>query len=146
VPVVAFLGRDNWQLTCADDDRLYGAWRDGRGLGGSRASLGFAFTRDDELNITPSASSAATTPAPGPKNDAIFEDRESGVGCVSSVCYNAGLKRFILMTGHVESSLGNTIHFKHGFGAGHVPLNAFLWNMPAKDNDSLNLIRGRFHS
>lgn len=40
------IGSDNWQLTWADDDHLYGAWGDGGGFGGSnedgRAGLGFA--------------------------------------------------------------------------------------------------------
>jgi len=27
-------GSDNWQLTWADDDHLYGAWGDGGGFGG----------------------------------------------------------------------------------------------------------------
>jgi hypothetical protein len=40
------LGSDNWQLTWADEDHLYGAWADGGGFGGfnsdGRVSLGFA--------------------------------------------------------------------------------------------------------
>lgn len=39
------IGSDNWLLTWADDDHLYGAWGDGGGFGGTnsdgRASLGF---------------------------------------------------------------------------------------------------------
>jgi hypothetical protein len=45
------LGSDNWQLTWADDDHLYGAWGDGGGFGGSnddgRVGLGFARIEGD---------------------------------------------------------------------------------------------------
>ncbi len=38
---------------------------------------------------------------------AVFEDRANGVGWVSSVSYNAGLARYILMVDHTRSSRGN---------------------------------------
>jgi hypothetical protein len=45
------IGSDNWQLTWADDNQLYGAWGDGGGFGGTnsdgRASLGFARIEGD---------------------------------------------------------------------------------------------------
>lgn len=83
----------------------------------------------------------------------VFEDRENGVGWVCSVSYNAGLRRFILMVEHTESSHGNlgiyeapqpwgpwaTVHFAseaagNPFGAGQpeVPPNTFFWNAPTK--------------
>jgi hypothetical protein len=115
----------------------------------------------------------------------VFEDPVNGVGWVSSVCYNAGLKRYILMVDHTASSRGNlgvydapepwgpwtTVRFLSeaagsAFGAGQpqVPPNTFFWNLPTKwhsqdglkftmvftgagrgkDNDSFNLVRGRF--
>jgi hypothetical protein len=44
-------GSDNWQLTWADDNHLYGAWGDGGGFGGTnsdgRVSLGFARVEGD---------------------------------------------------------------------------------------------------
>jgi hypothetical protein len=44
-------GSDNWQLTWADDNHLYGAWGDGGGFGGAnsdgRVSLGFARVEGD---------------------------------------------------------------------------------------------------
>jgi hypothetical protein len=315
-------GSENWQLTWAADDHLYGAWGDGGGFGGSnsdgRVSLGFArvegdwsnykgvnvwggknslspatfegkswgaicvggvlymwvvpkslladmqsearlysshdrgrtwksadwaFTRADDLTIPticqfgrnyqgardgfvyhyfiapresqgysiqkPGAIHLARTPSKqlmdravheflaGVRNgkplwtkDAarkqpVFEDRDNGVGWVSSVCYNAGLKRYILMVDHTTSSRGNlgvydapepwgpwtTVHFvseaagnQFGAGQAQVPPNTFFWNLPTKwqsrdgleftmvftgagrgkDNDSFNLIRGKF--
>lgn len=114
-----------------------------------------------------------------------FEDRDNGVEWVGSVCYAAGLKRYILMASHTASSRGNlgvydapapwgpwtTVDFLSEasgtqFGAGNldVPPNTFFWNLPTKwhsrdgreftlvftgagrgkDNDSFNLVRGRF--
>jgi hypothetical protein len=107
------------------------------------------------------------------------------VGWVSSVCYHAGLKRYILMVDHTASSRGNlgiydapepwgpwsTVEFlseaagaQFGAGQEQVPPNTFFWNLPTKwhsrdgldftmvftgagrgkDNDSFNLVRGRF--
>ena len=44
-------GSDNWQLTWADDDHLYGAWGDGGGFGGTnndgRARVGYARIEGD---------------------------------------------------------------------------------------------------
>jgi predicted amidohydrolase YtcJ len=113
----------------------------------------------------------------------VFEDRHNGVGWVMSVSYNAGLKRYLLMTDHTISNRGNLGIFDapepwgpwttalflneadgSNFGTGHVEPNTFFWNMPTKwqsadgrdftlvftgsgrgrDNDSFNLIRGRF--
>lgn len=283
-------GSDNWQLTWADDNNLYGAWGDGGGFGGTnsdgRVSLGFAriegdwrtargvnvwggknapapatvegkswgticvggvlymwvvpkslladmqsearlysshdhgrtwtparwaFTRADDLSIPticqfgrnyrgardgfvyhyfiaprdssgyciqkPGAIYLARSPAArimdragyeffagsqngepfwttvlGRKRPA-FEDRANGVGWVSSLCYVAGRKRYILMVEHTESSRGNlgvydapepwgpwtTVDFLseaagNPFGAGQpdVPPNTFFWNLPTK--------------
>jgi hypothetical protein len=315
-------GSDNWQLTWADDDHLYGAWGDGGGFGGTnsdgRVSLGvarvegsrdsykgvniwggknslspasfegkswgmicvdgvlymwvapkslladmqsearlhesrdrgrnwtpsrWAFTRAEELTIpticqfgrnyqdardgfvyhyliAPRDSSDYRVQKPGAihlarsprgrlmdrgayeflagirnrrplwtKNVAnkrpAFEDRENGVGWVSSICYNAGRKRYVLMVEHTASSRGNlgvydapepwgpwtTVHFlseaagdQFGAGQEQVPANTFFWNLPTKwhsrdgleftmvftgagrgkDNDSFNVIRGKF--
>ncbi|HYD82454.1 MAG TPA: hypothetical protein VEA63_00345, partial [Opitutus sp.] len=45
------IGSDNWQLTWADDNQLYGAWGDGGGFGGTnndgRARLGYARIEGD---------------------------------------------------------------------------------------------------
>jgi hypothetical protein len=283
-------GSDNWQLTWADDDHLYGAWGDGGGFGGTnsdgRVSLGFArvegdwsgfkgvnvwggknalspatfggkswgaicaggvlymwvvpkslladmqsearlhssddhgrtwtparwaFTRSDGLTIPticqfgrnyqgardefvyhyfiaprdvsgyriqkPGAIHLARSPAKGlmerggyeflagfrnrkplwtrdaARKQPVFEDRENGSGWVSSVSYNAGLKRYILMVDHTASSRGNqgvydapepwgpwtTVRFLseaagNPFGAGQpqVPANTFFWNLPTK--------------
>lgn len=110
----------------------------------------------------------------------VFED-PNGTDWVSSVTYNPGLKRYILMTSHTESSRGlwgvfdapepwgpwTTVTYltqDNPFGAGHLEPNTFFWNMPVKwldrdgrgftlvftgagrgkDNDSFNLVRGRF--
>ena len=112
----------------------------------------------------------------------VFEDG-NGVGWVLSVTYNAGLKRYLLMTDHTVSNRGNLGIFDApepwgpwttalyldkaagaNFGSGHVEPNTFFWNMPPKwqgpngreftlvftgsgrgwNNDSFNLIRGRF--
>jgi hypothetical protein len=40
------------------------------------------------------------------RKHAAFEDRDNG-GWVSSVCYDAGVKRFILMVEHTASSRGH---------------------------------------
>ena len=48
-------GSDNWQLTWADDNQLYGAWGDGGGFGGTnndgRARIGFARIEGDWNNF-----------------------------------------------------------------------------------------------
>jgi hypothetical protein len=83
----------------------------------------------------------------------VFEDRDNGVGWVSSVCYVEGLKRYILMVDHTASSRGNlgaydapepwgpwtTVYFvseatgnQFGAGQSQVPPNTFFWNLPAK--------------
>lgn len=80
----------------------------------------------------------------------VFEDSK-GVGWNLSVSYNAGLRRYILMTEHTASSRGNLGVFDapepwgpwttvlylnesegRQFGAGHVPPNCFFWNIPTK--------------
>ncbi len=80
----------------------------------------------------------------------VFED-SNGVGWTVSVSYNAGLKCYILMTEHTDSSRGElgvfdapepwgqwtTIaYMNHSdntrFGAGHVVDNTFFWNIPTK--------------
>jgi hypothetical protein len=89
----------------------------------------------------------------GAKIQPVFEDRKNGVGWVCSVSYNAGLKRYILMVDHTESSHGNlgvydapepwgpwtTVHFvseaagtQFGAGQAEVPPNTFFWNAPTK--------------
>jgi len=112
----------------------------------------------------------------------VFEDGE-GTGWVTSASYNAGLKRYLLMTDHTASNRGNlgifdapapwgpwtTVMYLDesqgtNFGAGRIEPNTFFWNAPTKwqsndgleftlvftgsgrgrDNDSFNLIRGRF--
>jgi hypothetical protein len=81
----------------------------------------------------------------------VFEDRENGVGWVSSVTYVHGLRRYILMCEHTSSSRGNFGMFDapepwgpwtmvtylnesegNYFGAGHVEPNTFFWNIPVK--------------
>jgi hypothetical protein len=82
----------------------------------------------------------------------VFEDRENGIGWVMSVSYNAGLKRYFLMTDHTAADHGNLGVFDApapwgpwttalylnqaegtNFGAGREePDNTFFWNMPAK--------------
>jgi hypothetical protein len=83
----------------------------------------------------------------------VFEDRENGVGWVSSVCYLAGRKRYVLMVEHTASSRGNlgiydapepwgpwtTVHLAgealgSAFGTGQpqIPPNTFFWNLPTK--------------
>lgn len=113
----------------------------------------------------------------------VFEDRNNGTGWVMSVTYNAGLRRYLLMTDHIASNRGNlgifdapepwgpwtTVLYANesqgtNFGAGRIEPNTFFWNMPTKwqsrdglqfalvftgsgrgkNNDSFNLIRGRF--
>ncbi len=114
----------------------------------------------------------------------IFEDRE-GTGWVMSASYNAGLRRYLLMTDHTASNRGNlgifdapepwgpwtTVMYLDesqatNFGAGRIEPNTFFWNAPTKwqskdglqftlvftgsgrgrDNDSFNLVRGRFEA
>lgn len=281
-------GSDNWQLTWADDDHLYGAWGDGGGFGGTnsdgRVSLGvariegspdnyrgvniwggknalapaqvdgkswgmiciggvlymwvvpgspleimqrearlyesrdhgktwrpadWAFTRDEHLSIPticqfgrnysgardrfvyhyfidPRDQKSDTIQRPGTvylarcdrrkvmdrsayqffagivrgklewtadvaRKQPVFEDRSNGVGWVMSVTYNAGLRRYLIMTDHTTSNRGNLGIFDapepwgpwstvcyfdesqgNQFGAGHVEPNTFFWNMPTK--------------
>jgi hypothetical protein len=80
----------------------------------------------------------------------VFEDPH-GVGWVLSVTYNPGLRRYILMTDHVNSNRGNLGVFDapepwgpwttvvywtesegNNFGAGRIEPNTFFWNMPPK--------------
>jgi hypothetical protein len=80
----------------------------------------------------------------------VFED-PAGVGWVLSVSWNAGLRRYLLMTDHQESNRGNLgvfdaqapwgpwttalyLNQSEGaqFGAGRIEANTFFWNMPAK--------------
>jgi len=80
----------------------------------------------------------------------VFED-SNGVGWNLSVCYNAGLKRYVLITEHTASCKGNlgmfdapapwgpwttVAYMNHSrgthFGKGHVVGNTFFWNLPTK--------------
>ena len=80
----------------------------------------------------------------------VFEDR-NGVGWNLSVSYNAGLKRYVLITEHTASCKGNLgmfdapapwgpwttvayMNHSHGthFGKAHVVDNTFFWNLPTK--------------
>jgi hypothetical protein len=80
----------------------------------------------------------------------VFED-PSGVGWVLSVTWNAGLKRYLLMTDHQASNRGNLgvfdapepwgpwttalyLNESDGtqFGNGRVEANTFFWSMPTK--------------
>jgi hypothetical protein len=97
------LGSDNWQLTWADDDHLYGAWGDGGGFGGSnddgRVGLGFAriedqwFTGRDNGKPTWGLLSAEKP---------VFENA-AGTGRCLSVSFNHGLGRYLLATEHTVS-------------------------------------------
>jgi len=105
----------------------------------------------------------------------VFEDA-SGVGWNVSVSHNAPLGRYLLTTEHTETHRGHlglhdapepwgpwtTVLYEHGWGRGHVPVNAFYWSFAnkwlsadgldftmiftgRKQNDSWNTLRGRFH-
>lgn len=93
----------------------------------------------------------------------------------TSAFYNPGLKRYFILTEHTEMFDGNisiydapepwgpwtTVLFEKQWGAGHVSLSAFVWNIPTKwlssdgtrftmvwsgtgSNDNWNAIRGEF--
>jgi Domain of unknown function (DUF4185) len=82
----------------------------------------------------------------------VFEDRANGVGWVMSVTYNAGLRRYILMTDHGRSNRGNlgifdapepwgpwttALYLNETDGTNFAakreePDNTFFWNMPTK--------------
>lgn len=75
----------------------------------------------------------------------VFEDT-NGVGWCLSVCYNAGLKRYLLCTEHTETHRGKlgvfdapepwgpwtTVAYYENWGEGHVPVNTFYWNFSNK--------------
>lgn len=80
----------------------------------------------------------------------VFQDA-SGVGWNVSVSYHAGLGRYLLMTEHIASSVGNlgvfeapepwgpwhTVVWLSGegdawFGSGRLVRNTFFWNLPTK--------------
>jgi hypothetical protein len=77
---------------------------------------------------------------------AVFEDREGGVGWNVGVSYNAGLKRYFLCTEHGESHRGilgifdapepwgpwTTVLYENDWGKDHIPLNTFCWFLPTK--------------
>ena len=80
-------GSDNWQLTWADDDHLYGAWGDGGGFGGTnsvgRVSLGFArvegeWTAYKGVNVWGGMDAF---------NPATFEGKSWGTICIGGVLY-----------------------------------------------------------
>lgn len=85
--ITAAPGSDNWQLTWADDNQLYGAWGDGGGFGGSnsegRVSLGFARVEGDwsafrGVNVWGGKDAL---------NPAKFDGKSWGVICVNGVLY-----------------------------------------------------------
>jgi hypothetical protein len=75
----------------------------------------------------------------------VFQDA-NGVGWNTSVSYNPGLKRYLLMTEHVQSMDGNfglfdapepwgpwtTVKYMGGFGAPSIETTAFFWNFANK--------------
>jgi hypothetical protein len=80
----------------------------------------------------------------------VFED-PNGVGWVLSVSYNAGLRRYLLLTDHTQADRGNlgifdapqpwgpwttAVYWSESqgtnFGAGRVEPNTFFWNIPTK--------------
>jgi hypothetical protein len=104
----------------------------------------------------------------------VFENTD-GVGWCINVIHNAGLGRYILTSEHTETHRGNfgifdapqpwgpwtTVHYEHGWGQDHIPVNTFYWNFSnkwmdedgktfsliftgRKENDSFNVIRGKF--
>jgi len=82
------IGSDNWQLTWADDDHLYGAWGDGGGFGGSneegRVGLGFTRIEGDWRDFRGSnvwGGKDAENPAP-------FTGKSYGTICVDGVMYS----------------------------------------------------------
>jgi hypothetical protein len=88
----------------------------------------------------------------------VFEDAAGGVGWNLSVSYNAGLKRYLLLTEHGESHRGKpgifdapepwgpwaTVLYEEAWGNGHILLNTFTWLIPTKwqsaDGKSFSLI------
>jgi hypothetical protein len=80
-------GSDNWQLTWADDNQLYGAWGDGGGFGGTnsdgRVSLGFAriegtWSHFRGVNVWGGKDSL---------NPAKFDGKSWGTICIDGVFY-----------------------------------------------------------
>ncbi len=79
------------------------------------------------------------------RKKSVFEDR-NGVGWNVSVCYNAGLGRYLLATEHGASHAGrfglfdapepwgpwSTIAYDESWGAEHVEPTTFYWNFPTK--------------
>lgn len=75
----------------------------------------------------------------------VMED-ENGVGGDSSCSYNAGLKKYFLITEHTESFSGHIairisdvpygpweiIHYENSFGEGYIDQTAFYWNFSQK--------------
>lgn len=75
----------------------------------------------------------------------VFEDA-AGVGWNVSVCFNAGLGRYLLCTEHSRTHLGRlgvfdapqpwgpwtTVAYHDTWGEGHVPVNTFYWSFPTK--------------
>ena len=81
------IGSDNWQLTWADDDHLYGAWGDGGGFGGTnsdgRVSLGFARVEGDWTSYK----GVNLWGGRDALNPATFEGKSWGTICVDGVLY-----------------------------------------------------------
>lgn len=84
---------------------------------------------------------------PMPPNESLLED-PNGVGFSSSVSYNAGLGRYLLMTEHTDSFEGllgifdapepwgpwTTVEYFESsyFGQGHIEDTTFYWNYSNK--------------
>lgn len=81
-------GSDNWQLTWADDDHLYGAWGDGGGFGSlkeqGRVSLGFGRVEGNWDNFR----GYNVWGGKAPENRATFNGKSWGTICVGGVLYS----------------------------------------------------------
>ena len=76
----------------------------------------------------------------------VFEDHDGGVGWNSSASYNAGLRRYMLITEHAATSRGNigvfdapepwgpwtTVLYQSGFGVPLIEPSTFFWNFANK--------------
>jgi hypothetical protein len=89
------------------------------------------------------------------KKKPVFRDPH-GVGWNMSVSFNAGLKRYLLLTEHGATHQGRlglfdapepwgpwtTVAYDDKWGEGHVPLTTFHWMLPTKwmTNDQFTLV------
>jgi hypothetical protein len=75
----------------------------------------------------------------------VFKDA-NGVGWNTSVSYNPGIRRYLLITEHTDSAAGHvgifdapepwgpwmTVMYSSGFGAPHIEPTSFFWNFSNK--------------